>query len=277
MPPGGDSLLAMPTLRSLALLALLGALIPLAALPAAAQSPGGPSGGPSGGPAGGPPNGWSLGVAVISSPEPYVGADNDVLVVPALSITAGRFSFRGIGAAWTLGEWGEVKAEALIRARLSGFDADDSPFLAGMEDRRKSADLGLELTWERERFGLKLTPAVDVLGRSDGAEVTLEAFVPLRFGPVRVEPRVGVAWASADLTGYYYGVRPDEARPGRPGYQPGSTLNATAGVFVFTPIRGRVLFQGFLSFDRLGKEIEDSPIVSDATAVTAFGAVSYQF
>ncbi len=257
----------MPKLPSLV---VLSALTALAALPAAAQPP-------SGGPAGGPPNGWSLGVAVISSPEPYVDADNDVLVVPALSITAGRFSFRGIGAAWRLGEWGDVKAEALVRARLSGFDADDSPFLEGMEDRRKSADLGVELTWERERFGLRLTPTVDVLGRSDGAEMALEAFAPLRFGPVRVEPRVGVTWASSGLTDYYYGVRSDEARPGRPEYRPGSTLNGTVGVFVFSPIRGRVLFQGFLQLERLGPEIEDSPIVSDATALTAFGAVSYRF
>lgn len=260
----------MPNLaRFVAVCALAG----LAALPAAAQPPQGAAEGGRGG----PPDGWSLGVAVISSPEPYVGADDDVMVVPALSVTRGRFSFRGIGAAWTLGEWGDVKAEALLRARFAGYDADDSPFLTGMEDRRMSADLGLELAWERERFGLKLTPTVDVLGRSDGTEVTLEAFVPFRFGPVRLEPRVGVVWASADLADYYYGVRPDEARPGRPAYRPGSTLNGTAGVFVFSPIRGRVLFQGFLSFERLGSEIEDSPIVSDATALTAFAAVSYQF
>lgn len=236
----------------------------LLSLPAAAQP-------------GGPRNGWSLGVAVISSPEPYAGADNDLLVVPALSVTAGRFAFRGIAATWQIGEWGDFEAQALLRARFSGYDAEDSPFLEGMEDRRKSADLGLELTWERERFGLRLTPAVDALGRSDGAEVSLEAFVPFRFGPVRVEPRAGVSWESSDLADYYYGVRPDEARPGRPAYEPGSTLNTTAGLFVFSPLARRLAFQGFLKLDRLGSGIEDSPIVDDATALTAFGAVSYRF
>ena len=222
-------------------------------------------------------NGWSLGVAVISSPEPYVDADNETLVVPALSITAGRFSFRGIAAAWQLGEWGDFEAEAILRARFSGYDAEDSPFLEGMEDRRKSADLGLELTWERERFGLRLTPAVDVLGRSDGVEVGLDAFVPIRFGPVRLEPRVGAAWQSADLVDYYYGVRPEEARPGRPAWRGESTVNATAGLFVFSPLTQRLLLQSFLRLERLGPEIEDSPIVADATALTAFAAVSYRF
>ena len=60
----------------------------LIAAPVAAQPPPGAS-----------RNGWSLGVAVISSPEPYVDAENETLFVPALSITAGRFSFRGIAAA----------------------------------------------------------------------------------------------------------------------------------------------------------------------------------
>ena len=228
--------------------------------------------------AGQPPrNGWSLGVAVISSPEPYVDAENETLFVPALSITAGRFSFRGIAAAWQLGEWGDFEAEALLRARFSGYDAEDSPFLEGMEDRRKSADLGLALAWERERFGLRLTPAVDVLGRSDGVEVALEAFVPFRFGPARLEPRVGAAWQSADLVDYYYGVRPEEARPGRPAFRGESTVNATAGLFLFTPLSQRLLFQTFLRLERLGPEIEDSPIVADATALTAFAAVSYRF
>lgn len=225
-----------------------------------------------------PRNGWSLGVAVISSPEPYVGASDETLVVPALSVTAGRFSFRGIAAAWQLGEWGDFEAEALLRARFSGYDAEDSPFLEGMEDRRKSADLGFALTWERERrLGLRLTPAVDVLGRSDGVEVALDAFVPVRLGPARLEPRLGAAWQSADLVDYYYGVRPEEARPGRPAFRGEATVNATAGLFVFTPLSRRLLLQSFLRLERLGPEIEDSPIVADATALTAFAAVSYRF
>ena len=222
-------------------------------------------------------NGWSLGVAVISSPEPYVDAENETLFVPALSITAGRFAFRGIAASWQLGEWGDFEAEAILRARFSGYDAEDSPFLEGMEDRRKSADLGFALTWERERFGLRLTPAVDVLGRSDGVEVALDAFVPFRFGPVRLEPRIGAAWQSADLVDYYYGVRPEEARPGRPAFRGESTVNATAGLFLFSPLSKRLALQTFLRLERLGPEIEDSPIVADATALTAFAAVSYSF
>lgn len=225
---------------------------------------------------GGPRNGWSLGVGVISSPEPYVGADDELLVIPVLSVTAGRFSFRGIGASWKLGEWGGFEAEALLRARFGGYEEDDSPFLDGMEDRRFSADLGVELSWEGDPVGIRLVPAVDVLDRSGGAEIALELFTPIQLGPVRLEPRAGAAWQSSDLVGYYYGVRPDEARPGRPAYRPGSTVNGTAGLFAFAPLAERVAFQGFLRYEKLGGEIDDSPIVDDDTALTALVGVSYR-
>ena len=224
----------------------------------------------------GPRNGWSIGVGAISSPEPYIGADDEILVIPVLSVTAGRFSFRGIGASWQLGEWGGFEAEALLRARFGGFEEDDSPFLEGMEDRRFSADLGLELSWEGELVGVRLVPAVDVLDRSGGAEVALELFTPIQLGPVRLEPRAGAAWQSSGLVDYYYGVRPGEARPGRPAYRPGSTVNGTVGLFVFAPLADRVTFQSFIRFERLGSEIEDSPIVADTSAVTGLVGISYR-
>lgn len=249
-------------LRKLVLAVVLLTLL-LAAADARAQPPG-------------PRNGWSLGVGVISSPEPYVGAEDELLFIPVLSVTAGRFSFRGIGAAWQLGEWGSFEAEALLRARFGGYEEDDSPFLEGMEDRRFSADLGLELSWEGEHAGLRLVPAVDVLDRSGGGEVALEVFKPIQLGPIRLEPRAGAAWQSSDLVDYYYGVRPSEARPGRPSYRPGSTVNGTVGLFAFAPLAERVVLQSFLRYEKLGSEIDDSPIVDDDSALTALVGVSYR-
>lgn len=220
---------------------------------------------------------WSLGVAVISSPEPYVDADNDVLVVPALSFEYKRFYFRGIFAGYTFWERGDFKADAVLRPRFEGYEEDDSPFLRGMEDRRISADLGVELQWERERIGVSLTPVTDILDRSGGQEVTLQLYSPIRFGPVRVEPRVGVAWQSADLADYYFGVRPEEALPDRPAYETGDALNLTGGVFVFSPVAKRLLFQGFVRVDQLDEDIEASPIVGDGQAVVGFVALSYAF
>ena len=220
---------------------------------------------------------WSLGLAVISSPEPYKGADNDILVVPAITFQGERFYFRGILAGYRLWKRGHFEADAILMPRFGGYEADDSPFLRGMEDRRLGVDLGLNLTWEADRIGLRLAPRVDVSGRSQGQELGVEVYSPIRFGPVRVEPAVGAIWQSADLANYYYGVRPGEARPGRPAYEPGSTVNLTGGVFVFSPVTRKLAFQGFVRVNRLGSEIGDSPIVGRDTAVTGLVSLSYGF
>jgi outer membrane protein len=220
---------------------------------------------------------FGLGVAVISSPEPYKGTSNETLVVPNISFAYKRFYLRGIIVGFQLFENDAIELDLVARPRFGGYDADDSRFLEGMEDRRDSADAGFEISWEREHFGLQLTAVSDVLGRYDGQEVTFEVKAPLQRGPFRIEPRAGVVWQSADHVDYFYGVRPDEARPDRPAYEPGDSLNLTAGVFTFAPVTRRIVFQGFARVDRFGSEIKDSPIVDQDYGWIGFAGLSYQF
>lgn len=220
---------------------------------------------------------FALGLAVISSPEPYKGVNDDPLVVPVISFSYKRFYFRGIYAGFTLFERNGLQVDVIARPRLAGYDAGDSPFLAGMEDRRISADLGFELEWEGEWFGLSLTPVTDVLDRSGGQEVSLDLFKPFRRGPFRIEPRVGAVWQSARSADYYYGVRPEEALPGRPAYELGDAVYLTGGVFAFAPVTRKLVFQGFVKAERLSGDVADSPIVEDDLGITGFAALSYQF
>ena len=220
---------------------------------------------------------FGLGVAVISSPEPYKGTSNDTLVVPNISFSYKRFYLRGIILGFQLFENDAFELDLVARPRFGGYDADDSRFLEGMEDRRDSADAGFELSWERERIGLQLTAVTDVLGRNDGQEVTFEVKAPLRRGPFRIEPRAGVVWQSQDHVDYFYGVRPDEARPDRPVYEPGDDFSLTAGVFTFAPVTRKIVFQGFARVDRFGSEIKDSPIVGRDYGWIGFAGLTYQF
>ena len=219
----------------------------------------------------------ALGLAVISSPEPYRGADDEVQAVPAITFSYKRFYFRGIYAGFTLLKRNGIEVDLVARPRLDGYDEGDSPFLRGMEDRRISADLGFQVEWELGRFNLRLTPGTDVLDRSGGQEVAFEILLPLQRGPFRIEPRVGAVWLSADSADYYYGVRPEEARPDRPAYAPGETVNLTAGVFGFAPVAGRWFAQGFFELEHLGEELQDSPIMDQDLGFTAFAGLSYRF
>ncbi|HSN89114.1 MAG TPA: MipA/OmpV family protein, partial [Thermoanaerobaculia bacterium] len=71
---------------------------------------------------------FALGLAVISSPEPYEGADNETLVVPAISFSYKRFYFRGIYAGFTLFDQSGIEVDLIARPRFGGYDAEDSPF-----------------------------------------------------------------------------------------------------------------------------------------------------
>lgn len=220
---------------------------------------------------------FALGLAAISSPEPYRGVDESPLVVPAISFAYKRFYFRGIYAGFTLFARNGLELDVIARPRFAGYDAEDSPFLAGMEDRRISADLGFELEWQGERFGVRLTPVTDVLDRSGGQEVSLDLFTPWRRGPFRIEPRLGAVWQSADWADYYYGVRPEEALPGRPAFEPGDSIHLTGGVFAFAPVTRKLVFQAFVKAERLSGDVADSPIVEDDLGITGLVALSYQF
>lgn len=220
---------------------------------------------------------FSLGLIAISSPEPYREADNETLVVPAVTFSYKRFYFRGIYAGLTLLERNGIEVDLVARPRFNGYDEEDSPFLRGMDDRRIGGDLGFQVQWKGERFHLRLTPMTDVLDRSGGQEVAFEVLLPLQRGLFRIEPRIGAVWLSGDSADYYYGVRPGEALPERPAYAPGETVNLTAGLFGFAPVSRKWIAQGLVEIERLGPELRDSPIVDQNLGVTVFAGLSYQF
>lgn len=221
---------------------------------------------------------WSLGPGILSSPEPYVGADNEVFPVPLLTVDSKRFFFQGIEGGLHLIDRDGFTLDALASIRFQGYEADDSPFLEGMEDRDDSLDLGLEAAWEARRIGFSLKLLADALSESDGQEATAEVYFPLQFGrKLRLEPGVAAVWQSDALVDHYYGVRPVEARPGRPAYEGPSTINGQLKVQAFYFLSQRWMLVGFARLEALGSEIEDSPIVEDSTSYLGFLGVTYRF
>lgn len=222
---------------------------------------------------------WTLGLGLVASPSPYVGVDADVFPIPVVGLRWDRFYLQGVRAGYALappeGPW---RVDLLTQVRFQGYEADDSPFLRGMEDRDFSLDAGVLLGWQGERWSSDLTLLTDVLDESGGQEAALTVARTFRFGRrLQIAPEAGVTWQSEDLVDHYYGVRPDEARPFRPAYEAGSTLDGLVGV------QGRYLFARrlslfyFLRAELLGGEVEDSPIVDDDTAFTALVGLTWAF
>lgn len=222
---------------------------------------------------------WSLGLGVISSPRPYVGADNQTRVIPVLDLEYKRFYFRGIQAGFEVFDTERFSLDVIGRGQFAGYEEEDSLFLAGMEERRETVEVGLAAAWKLGTFELDATVAVDALGRSDGMQANLELTWNRVFGRGKaiLSPSVGLVWQDADFVDYYAGVEPDEARPGRPAFEGGSALNLGVGLRGFFKVTDRAGVIGLAQAERLGSQFEDSPIIDSGWGYFGLVAVVYEF
>ena len=218
--------------------------------------------------------GNSLGLAALWENGLYRGVDASVDAYPFATWRAGRFFLRGPGLGvelWSDPAW---KVDVFANWRFDGYEADDSDYLAGMEDRRETLDAGFAIERELGDYGrLNLSAATDTLGRHEGQELELQWSYRVRF----VEASLRARWQSDALVDYYYGVEPSEALPGRPAYAPGSGLTWSVGLFTAMPIGKHWL--GFVgaNLDLLPDSIRDSPIVDASTRTRVFGALAWRF
>ena len=222
---------------------------------------------------------WSLGLGVISSPRPYAGADNQTRVIPVLGLEYKRFYVTGIQAGFRLIERGRFSLELIGRGQFAGYEEDDSTLLAGMEERRETFEAGLSAAWELGEFELEATVAADALGRSDGAQASLELSWGKVFGRGKVGlfPGIGASWQDADFVDYYAGVRPQEARPGRPAFEGGSVVNLGAGLRGFVKVADRTRMVGLVRVERLAGDYAESPIIASRWGYFGLVGIAWEF
>ena len=207
---------------------------------------------------------WTLGLIAIERDAPYRQLDEDLLVVPLVRFEGERAYLRGLRGGFRLVERGPLEFSAFLQARGDGYEAKDSPFLAGMEDRRFSVDAGLALGWRVPRVGqFELSAATDLLDRSGGQEFEASWTGLARAGEWRILPSVAMRWQSSDLVDYYYGVRADEALPGRPAYAGDAAVLPELSVLATRPLGERWQFFARVGHTWLPSEITDSPLVDD--------------
>jgi outer membrane protein len=221
----------------------------------------------------------SLGVGVISSPRPYVGADDQLRVIPLIEFASERFYVRGVTAGARLIAGGRFDLDLIGRFRFAGLEAGDSAFLAGMAARRETMEMGLSAVWDLGRVDLQATATRDALGRSDGSQAGLEVAWSKVFGrgAAGLFPAVGVAWQDANFVDYYAGVRAEEERPGRPAFEAGGALNPGVRLAGFAKVTDRVRLVGLLRVERLGGGYERSPIIESRWSYFGLLGLAYDF
>jgi len=223
-----------------------------------------------------PPPRWTFGAMAIQRDAPYRDYDEGLWAVPLLRFEGERAYIRGLRAGIVLAEGGGFSFGPVAQLRTDGFDAEESDVLAGMDDRNFSIDAGLAAAWRDDDVGqFELSAVTDVLDRSGGEELELSYTALFRASGFRFVPQLAVRWQDEDLLDYYYGVRPEEALPGRPEYHPGSALTPELSVLAERPLSKRWTLFARVGHSWLPSEVRDSPIVEDGGRTTLALGVGY--
>ena len=219
---------------------------------------------------------WTVGGLVIDTDAPYRDLDDDLLVVPLVRFEGERTFFRGVRGGVRLMQSEGHELTVFGEARLDGYDSKDSPYLAGMADRRASLDVGLSSTWISSKLGaLELSVAADALDRSGGVELSAGWTGLFRAGAWTFLPGAAVRWQDASLVDYYYGVRTSEAVPGRAAYSADSAVTPEVSLLATRPLRGRWNLFAVANHSFLPSEITNSPIVDRNGSTTLLVGVGY--
>lgn len=246
-------------------------LLCLAAVPALARDADAPATGTA---RPGPPR-WTLGLIAIERDAPYRGLDEGLLLVPLVRFEGERAYLRGLRGGLRLVDTPAFELAAFAQARMDGYDARDSTFLAGMADRERSLDLGLAADWRTPLGAFELALSHDALDRSGGAEAALSWGLSKRLGRWTLLPALALRWQDAELADYYYGVRTTEATPARPAYAPGSALTPELSLLASRPLSARWTLFARAGHSRYPAAIADSPIVGSGDGTSVMLGLGY--
>ena len=222
---------------------------------------------------------WSLGVGAFSSPRPYVGAENSQIVAPLIEVSWKKLYVQGIQAGYRFFDGEKFALHARAGIVFNGLDPDDSPDLEGMNKRRPTIEGGVVFDWKPGKYRLSTAAYTDLLGRYYGQQASTDFSRTWTFNRYQwgVTPSVGVVWQSSEFVNYYYGVTPEEARPGRPPFEGHSVINFRSSLFGFFFVNMRIRLVGLIRIQRLDNEISDSPIVDQKRGIFGLVGITYRF
>jgi outer membrane protein len=220
---------------------------------------------------------WVLGGGVSAVQRGYRDIDRDVLPLPLISYESKWIS----ASVPTLDVKVYANDELSLRLRTryarDGYDADDSPFLAWMADRKSGIWVGGAMVWHQRFANLSAELLRDASGYSKGSRAKLQIDRRFAFGAFGVTPRLGAEWVDSKYVDYYYGVRTAEVRAGRGFHQGDATINGEAGVRLdYTVARRHTVFLDMRA-TRFGSAIKDSPLVDQPGQAGASLGYIYRF
>ena len=224
------------------------------------------------------PNSAALGFAPRVERSPYVGAGSRFDLLP-LYIYDGKQLFLDANRVGVkLLDEPTQRLDLLVERRLEGFPLTKTPAsLAGMAIRDTSVDVGLSYSIRQPWGQLKAEMVHDSNSTHQGTEARLGYTKDWRSGALTWRPSLSVAWRSAKLNDYYYGVRASEATATRAAYEPGAGLEARVGLHATYEVSRHWSLLTGVSATVLGNGVKNSPIVDQRVLPSYYLGAVYDF
>jgi outer membrane protein len=207
--------------------------------------------------------------------SPYTGVDARVLPAPVVAYEGERLYVRSAIVGYRLVSENGLMIGPQVRPHIEGFKEDDSPLLRGMGDRNWSVDGGVNIEAVTSVGLLGVSVVSDLLGRYRGQEVEFRYLIMLPVHGFHLIPSGGVRWKSDNLVDYYYGVKPSEARPGRPAYEGEQAFDPFLRLVVRRKLTEHWSVFTDAQYEWLASEITNSPIVDKDYQLSVTAGVLY--
>jgi len=158
-----------------------------------------------------------------------------------------------------------------------GYSASDSQIFNGMQKRKASVDLGVNVAYQVGQGSFNSSLMSDVSSTHKGyvLDINYQHNLPLMGG--MFQPSVGLSAHSDNFNNYYYGVRASEVTGNRAAYQAKSSVNPYIGYQFLYPINDNFNLAHGTSYTVLDSEIKNSPLVDRDNSWSTFVGASYSF
>ncbi len=239
---------------------------------------------------------WRIGAAVGygERTNPIAFAD-DLPIALDLDIAwfGERFFFDNGDIGYTFLDNAAVTASAVARARSErvffgrsnlrfvNIDATGNtlatPEPFEVPDRDFAGELGVEVLADGSWGLLQINAFHDFTGVHDGFEIAADYAFGFGRGHWYFEPGVSIAYKSADLNDYYWGVRPAESSEVLASYQAGDGVNVGVSLRTSYFFSKNWALRLAVDYEHLNAATADSPIVAEDAVLGWFAGLSYRF
>ncbi len=220
--------------------------------------------------------------AAVVRPK-YSGSEtSSVVALPLINISYNDALYFNVHR---LGYWLPWKADdgkvrfGLLAEQQRGFEASDGALLSGMAERETATEAGINIAWDSPIGYLDVAYLDDVSDTHTGSVFKMMFSTKLmERGKLFIKASGGYERMSQRAVTYYYGVRPDEVTATRAAYiSADSTIHTYLALDARYRINKQWSLDAHLSNNKMGEQIEKSPIVDKTNVTVAYLAVGWHF